>query len=126
VTEATPEVFARPSESQKTRNRFSWRNAQKQPTRNTVAKKRAGREDVDSDYLFGNFLAALRVSFNGQQGEAKPAGRIHSREAVLANLFGHRRTHLLYAINGRLSIRKKAHPDSLPAFAQVSAPALPN
>jgi hypothetical protein len=26
----------------------------KQPTRNTAAKKRAGRGDVDSDYLFGN------------------------------------------------------------------------
>jgi TolB-like protein len=34
----------------------------KQPTRNTAAKKRACQEDVDSDYLFGNFLqrAAFR------------------------------------------------------------------
>jgi hypothetical protein len=30
------------------------RNALKQPTRNIAAKKRAGQEDVDSDYLFGD------------------------------------------------------------------------
>ena len=35
---------------------FRWKNALKQPTRNTVAKKRAGLEDVDSDYLSGNFF----------------------------------------------------------------------
>ena len=29
-------------------------NAPKQPTRSTVAKKRAGQEDVDFDYLFGD------------------------------------------------------------------------
>jgi hypothetical protein len=37
-------------------SRFRYRNAQKRPTRNTVAKKRAGREAEDSDYLFGNLL----------------------------------------------------------------------
>ena len=44
----------KPSESQRSRIRFRTRNAPKQPTRNTVAKKRAAQEDVDSDYLFGN------------------------------------------------------------------------
>ena len=32
------------------------RNAQKQPMRNTIAKKRARQEDVDSGYLFANSL----------------------------------------------------------------------
>ena len=41
-----------PSESQRSRIRFHWRHAQKQPTRNTVAKKQAGQEDVDSNYLY--------------------------------------------------------------------------
>jgi tetratricopeptide (TPR) repeat protein len=36
------------------------RNAQKQPTRNTVAKKRAHREDEGSDYLFGNSSSPWR------------------------------------------------------------------
>jgi hypothetical protein len=48
--------FAPPSELQRNRSRFHWRNAQKQPTENTVAKKRVRWEDVDSDYLFGNCL----------------------------------------------------------------------
>jgi len=46
--------FAKLSESQRSRSRFGWRNAQKQPTQNTAAKKRAGWEDVDFDYLFNN------------------------------------------------------------------------
>jgi tetratricopeptide (TPR) repeat protein len=46
----------KPSESQRSRRRFRRRNAQKQPTWNTVAKERAGQEDVDSDCLFGSFL----------------------------------------------------------------------
>jgi hypothetical protein len=37
------------SESQRSRSRFHWRNAQKQPTRNIADKKRARREDADSD-----------------------------------------------------------------------------
>ena len=32
-------------------------------TQNTVAKKRAGQEDLDSDYLFGNSLSELDPSF---------------------------------------------------------------
>ena len=48
--------FARPSESQRSRNRFCGRNAPKQRTQNTVAKKRAPQEDVDSDSLFDDFL----------------------------------------------------------------------
>src|SRR6516164_4673793 len=36
----------KPSESQRSRSRFHWRNAPKQPTQNTVAKKRAHHEDV--------------------------------------------------------------------------------
>jgi hypothetical protein len=47
---------AKPSESQRSRNRFRYRNAPKEPTQNTVGKKRARQKDVDSDYLFGNFL----------------------------------------------------------------------
>jgi hypothetical protein len=44
------------STSQGSRNRFHWRHARKQLTRNTAAKKLTLQEDVDSDYLFGNFL----------------------------------------------------------------------
>jgi hypothetical protein len=43
-----------PSESHGSRSPFRWRNVQKQPTRNTIAKKQAGQEDTDSDYLFGD------------------------------------------------------------------------
>jgi hypothetical protein len=57
---------AQPSESQRSRNRFRYRNVQRQPTQNTVGKKQAGWEDVDSDYRFGNFRAALYLSFKGQ------------------------------------------------------------
>src|SRR5208282_5860956 len=46
--------FAQPSESQRSRSRFHSRNAPKQLTRNTIAKKQAGQEDTDSDYLFGD------------------------------------------------------------------------
>src|SRR5208337_1626240 len=46
--------FAPPSESQRSRSRFHSRNAPKQPTQNTIAKKQAGQEDTDSDYLFGD------------------------------------------------------------------------
>src|SRR6516162_299019 len=56
--------FAQPSESQRSRNRFRYRNAPKQPTRNIVDKKRAGQEDLDSDYLFANsssFLPKVRL-----------------------------------------------------------------
>jgi hypothetical protein len=37
-----------------------------EPTRNTVAKKRACQQSVDSDYLFGNFLqhSAFRSTDN--------------------------------------------------------------
>ena len=48
--------FAKPSGSLRSRSRFPFRNAQKLPTRNIEGKKRAHQEDVDSDYLFGNFL----------------------------------------------------------------------
>ena len=43
---------ARPSERQSSRSRSPWRSAPKQPTQNIAGKKRAGQEDVDSDYLF--------------------------------------------------------------------------
>jgi hypothetical protein len=46
-------------ESLRSRSRFRWRNAPKELTRNTAAKKRAGEEDVDSDYLFAKFLQHL-------------------------------------------------------------------
>src|SRR5208282_276191 len=45
---------AKPSESQRSRSRFHCRNAPKQLTQNTIAKKQAGQEDTDSDYLFGD------------------------------------------------------------------------
>src|SRR6201995_4629108 len=53
---------ARPSKSQRSRSRFHWRHAQKQPTRNTVAKKQAGQEDVDSTCLFVEMIARPRVA----------------------------------------------------------------
>ena len=56
--------FAKPSESHESRNRFRYRNAQKQPTQNTVAKKRAGQEDVDSDHLFANSLERHAFRYN--------------------------------------------------------------
>ena len=49
-------AFVQPSALQGNGNRFSRRNAPKQPTRNTVGKKRVRQEDMDFDYLFGNFL----------------------------------------------------------------------
>jgi hypothetical protein len=39
---------------QNTRSRSHWQHARKHPTRNTASKKRAGCEDVDSDYLLVN------------------------------------------------------------------------
>ena len=39
-------------------------NAQKQPTQSIVAKKRAGQEDVDSDYLFANSLERSAFRYN--------------------------------------------------------------
>ena len=47
-------VCAQPSELPRSRSRFHGRNAPKQLTRNTIAKKQAGQEDTDSDYLFGD------------------------------------------------------------------------
>jgi hypothetical protein len=47
---------AQRSEPQRSRSPFRYRNGLKQPTHNIVGKKRAGQEDVDSDYLFGNCL----------------------------------------------------------------------
>jgi hypothetical protein len=41
--------FAQPSESQRSRNRFRYRNARNQPTQNIAAKERTLREDLDSD-----------------------------------------------------------------------------
>jgi hypothetical protein len=65
---------AKPLESQRSRSPFRYRNAQRQPTRNIAAKKRAGQKVVDSDCLFGNFLAAVCFPFNGQ-GEPKSASQ---------------------------------------------------
>jgi hypothetical protein len=52
---------AQPSKSQKSRSRFHWQHAQKQPTRNTVAKKQAGQEDLESIYLLIELIARPRV-----------------------------------------------------------------
>jgi hypothetical protein len=52
---------AQPSKSQRSRSRFHWRHAQKQPTRNTVAKKQAGQEDVESIYLLIELIVRPRV-----------------------------------------------------------------
>src|ERR1700752_237107 len=54
----------KPSESHGGRSRVRYRNAPKEPTRNTVAKKRACQEDVDSDYLFGDFLQGPEPPFS--------------------------------------------------------------
>jgi NAD(P)-dependent dehydrogenase (short-subunit alcohol dehydrogenase family) len=73
--------------SQRNRSRFHWRSAPKQPTRNTVARKRAGQEDVDFDYLFGNFLrlSFFRVTTRPTQtGWSEPIAR-----NSFASLFGH-------------------------------------
>jgi hypothetical protein len=43
----------------KEKKSFRQRKAQKQPTRNTVAKKRVGQEGVDSGYLFGSLAPFL-------------------------------------------------------------------
>jgi hypothetical protein len=45
---------AKPSEPQKARSRFLWRNAPKELRQNIAVNRRAAQEDVDSDYLFGN------------------------------------------------------------------------
>ena len=50
---------AKPSEPQRSRSRFRWRNAPKEPTQNIVARKRVQREDVDSDYHFGRSCISL-------------------------------------------------------------------
>jgi hypothetical protein len=47
---------AKRSESQRSRSRFQGQNAPKRPTLNIAGKKRARQEDVDTDYLFCNFL----------------------------------------------------------------------
>jgi hypothetical protein len=47
------------SELQRSRSRFRCRNAPKQPTQNTVVKKRARQLAVDSDYLFGNLVSVF-------------------------------------------------------------------
>jgi hypothetical protein len=41
-----------PSESHSSRSPFRWRNARKQPTQNTVAKRQVRQENVDSNCLF--------------------------------------------------------------------------
>ena len=46
-----------PSAPQRSRSRFHSRNAQKQPTQHTAAKKRAGQEDAGSDYLLADSSA---------------------------------------------------------------------
>src|SRR5215469_2219260 len=56
--------LAKPSELQRSRSRFRWRNARKQPMRSTFARKRADQEDLDSDYLFADSSTALAHSPN--------------------------------------------------------------
>src|SRR4029077_10799512 len=72
---------AKPSESQGSRSRFRYRNALKEPTQNIAGKKRAGQQDVDSDYLFANFLQrpAFRskspfYQYRSGSGNASPHG----------------------------------------------------
>ena len=49
--------------------------------RNTVAKKRAGQEDVDSDYLFGNCFqrSAFRLTVVDLIGKSLLASTLHER-----------------------------------------------
>ena len=63
---------AKPSESHGSRSRFHSRNEQKQPTRNTAAKKGAGQEGVGSDYLFGNFLQLPTFRFAAPPANPSP------------------------------------------------------
>ena len=44
------------------------RNALKEPTQNTAAKKRVRQEDVDSDYLFASFSQRPAFRSTGRQG----------------------------------------------------------
>jgi hypothetical protein len=44
-----------PSAPQGSKSQFRWRNAQKEHTQYHM-QKRGRQEDVDFDYLFGNFL----------------------------------------------------------------------
>jgi hypothetical protein len=45
---------AQHSESRRNKSQRRYRNAPKQPMRNTADKRRAGQEDTDFDYLFGD------------------------------------------------------------------------
>jgi hypothetical protein len=70
--------FAKLSGQQNSRSRSCYKTVQEQRTLNTAAKKRAGQQDVDSDYLFGSFLAALLQ----RQSGPKLAARNRSRKTL--------------------------------------------
>jgi serine/threonine protein kinase len=55
---------AQQSKPQRSRNPFRYRNAPKQPTRNTIAKKRAGQEGVESGCHFDSRLQRSASSLN--------------------------------------------------------------
>jgi hypothetical protein len=52
---------------------------------NTAAKKRAAREDMDSDYLFDNFLQRPSFRFNEAFNYDNPAAlaALYTEDAVL-------------------------------------------
>src|SRR6516162_9937759 len=59
----------KPSVRPSSRSRFHWRSVQKQPTRNIAGKERAGQEEVDSDYVFGNSSNSwMRLNLQRSQG----------------------------------------------------------
>jgi hypothetical protein len=55
-------------------------------TRNTVAKKRAGVEDVDSAYLFGDFLRLPGFRSVGEMNLKRRVGSIYIQQLALLGL----------------------------------------
>src|SRR6516162_900265 len=82
---------AKPSESQRSRSRFHWRNAQKQPTRNISAKKGTHQEDLDSGYLFSNRLQHLLSSAGLLPRSAKIALTVPSGNPSSSQSFASRK-----------------------------------
>jgi len=78
--EAQIEAFFREAIST-AKEQKSVSNAQKRPMQNTGGKERAGQEDVDSDYLFGNCFqrSAFRLTVVDLIGKSLLASTLHKR-----------------------------------------------
>jgi hypothetical protein len=80
---------AQPLQLQKSRSRFHSRNVQKQPMRNTIAKKQAGQEDTDSDYLFGDCSQRAISRFGcGKSSVIKQTLEMQSEDISPTSLIG--------------------------------------